>query len=123
MRRVLCFWRAVPLSAKFQYFAMALIVGYAFYMKDMHPRNKLFGVPLWQVSGPMILGTIIIGRMLLPLMMMNPARAQRTLQWFGRFVFVMWIFSIFQQRRLIISYQAMSGVIWLEVSCWFWFIS
>ena len=124
MRRLYWFCSALTMAAKLQYIALALILGYNFVMIDLNPANQLFGVPLWMTTAPLFVGMIIIGRLLLPLMIAHPTRAQQFLHGFGLTTFGVWVFSHGQWwGGLAITYLSLMGSFWLEAACSFWFIS
>jgi hypothetical protein len=123
MRRLRYFWSGLPSTSKLQFFVLALILGSAFISNDLNPKFKAFGFKLWQVTVPMICGTILMGRLLMPVMMWNPSRAERMLSGFGLLVFALWIYSSIQKAQVVGIYLSAIGALWLDASCWFWFIS
>jgi hypothetical protein len=123
MRRLLYFWTGMPLASKLQSFALAVILGYAFVANDLNPRNQLVGFKLWQITAPMILLSILLGRILMPVMVRNPARTEKLLGGLGIIILVLWVFSAAQKPRVILTYLGLTGGMWLEASCWFWFMS
>jgi hypothetical protein len=124
MRRVLLFWNGLPTTSKLQFFALGLVLGYAFVANDLNPANRFFGRSLWQFTVPIIFGAFVLARLLLPVMMRFPVRAQQVLNGFGLVVFGVWMFSANQWwGRLILTYFGIIGGMWLDASCWFWFVS
>ena len=124
MRRLGYFWRGLPLGSKLQFLAMALILGSVFVTQDLRPRPRVFGLLLWQVTAPLIISAFVLGRLLLPLMLRHPERAQRILSWFGMTVFLVSLLSINQRwGRIVLTHLGLTFGMWLDVSCWFWFIS
>ncbi len=124
MRRPYWFWSSLPLAAKLQYFGLALILGYNFVAIDLRAGNLWFGAPIWMITVPVMAIMILLGRLLLPLMMAHPARAQQFLQAFGLTVFGVWLLSQGQRwGRLHLTYVSLIGGLWLEAACSFWFIS
>lgn len=122
MRRLGYFWSGLPLSSKLQYLALGLILGTLFARRDLNPANRFLGLPLWQITVPLILGTFVLGRMLLPVMLLHPVRTQRVLYLFGITLFAVGL--IIATRRLVmITHLGMTCAMWLDASCWFWFIS
>lgn len=122
MRRFYYFWSGLPLASKLQFVAMGIILGWIFVSIDL--KNHLLGIPLWQVTGSLILGTFVVGRLLTPLMMRYPTQAQRALWWFGMLVFCLGLYSSTQAwRRVMIVHLGLTTAMWLDASCWFWFIS
>lgn len=124
MRRLVYFWKGLPPASKLQFLAMVLVLGSIFVTKDMHPRRRAFGVPLWQVTAPLIVGTFVLARLLLPLMLLSPLRAQRVFSWFGMSIFFVSILSMNQRwGRMLITHLGITIAMWLDVWCWFWFVS
>jgi hypothetical protein len=124
MRRLRDFWAGLSLGSKLQFIFLGLILGSVFVAKDMNPRNHVLGVPLWQVTASLILGTFVLGRILLPIMLWHPKRTQWLLFWFGMLVFIVGlIVATLPLRRLLITHLTLTSAMWLDVSCWFWFIS
>jgi len=124
MRRFGYFWSGLPLGSKLQFVALGLILGSVFWNRDLNPARRWFGRPLWQVTVPLILLMFVLGRLLLPLMLRSPLRTQRALYRFGMLVFVLGIYASTQRwGRLMITHVSLSLAMWLDVSCWFWFIS
>ena len=122
MRRLGYFWSGLPLSSKLQYLALGLILGTLFARRDLNPANRFLGLPLWQITVPLILGTFVLGRMLLPVMLLHPVRTRRVLYLFGITLFAVGL--IIATRRLVmITHLGMTCAMWLDASCWFWFIS
>lgn len=125
MSRIALFWGGLPLGSKLQHVALALILGSVFVTRDLNPRFRWFGLPLWQITAPLILLTIVIGWILLPLMMRNLRRTQRILSALGCFVLILGILLATQRwaLRLMIVQVSMTTLLWLDLSCSFWFIS
>ena len=123
MQRLRYFWSALPLWSKLQYLVLAAFLAYTFVSIDLNPRKQAFGLKLWQVTLPMICGTILLGRLLLPVMMWNPRRAEQALTGFGLLIFALWVFKRALNLRLVITYLGLMGGLWLDASCWFWFLS
>ena len=124
MRRFFWFWSALPLGSKLQFFLLALILGYNFVQIDLNPNNVLFGSPLWATTVPIIVAAIVAGRLLLPVMMAHPARAQQLLHGFGLLIFGLWLFGRGQWwGQSILMYLCFIGGMWLEAACSFWFVS
>lgn len=122
MRRIYYFWSGLPLGSKLQFAAMGILLGWIFISIDL--KNHLLGIPLWQVTGSLILGTFVTGRLLMPLMVRYPTQAQRALWWFGMLVFCLGLYSSTQAwRRVMIVHLGLTMAMWLDASCWFWFIS
>ena len=118
------FWSGLSLAARLQYIALVLFLGTMFVIRDLDPRMRWFGLPLWQITGPLILLMLALGRILLPLMLRSPQRTQRFLSFFGLAVFVLGVVSANQRwGRLLIVYLTLTLALWLDVSCSFWFIS
>ena len=122
MRRLGYFWSGLPLSSKLQYLALGLILGTLFARRDLNPANRFLGLPLWQITVPLILGTFVLGRLLLPVMLLHPVRTQRVLYLFGITLFAVGLF-IATRRLVMITHLGMTCAMWLDASCWFWFIS
>ncbi|MBS0201325.1 MAG: hypothetical protein JSS49_00390 [Planctomycetes bacterium] len=124
MRRLGYFLSGLPLGAKLQFLALGMILGLVFINRDLNPRMQWFGLPLWQITVPLILGVFVLGRLLLPLMMWQPKRAQGLLRWLGMLVLGIGLLSMFQWwGRLLIVHVGLTTAMWLDASCWFWFIS
>lgn len=124
MRRLGDFWAGLSLGSKLQFLVLGLVLGSVFVAKDLNPRNHVLGVPLWQVTVPLILGMFVLGRLLLPIMLSHPKRTQWLLFWFGMLVFIVGlIVATLPLRRLLITHLTLTSAMWLDVSCWFWFIS
>lgn len=124
MRRFSWFWSALPLGSKLQFFVLALILGYNFVQIDLNPVNRLFGSPLWVMTVPIIVAAIVTGRLLLPVMMAHPTRAQQGLHGFGLLIFGLWLFGRGQWwGQTVLVYLGFIGGMWLEASCSFWFVS
>jgi hypothetical protein len=122
MRRIYYFVSGLPLGSKLQFAAMGMILAWIFISIDL--KNHLLGIPLWQVTGSLILGTFVIGRLLMPLMVRYPTQAQRALWWFGMLVFCLGLYSsTLAWRRVMIVHLGLTMAMWLDASCWFWFIS
>lgn len=122
MRRFGYFWTGLPLASKLQFVAMGLILGSVFVERDL--KLRWFGLPLWQITIPLILGTFLLGRMLLPLMLWRPIPAQRFLYWLGITVFLVGLLSMTQRwGRMMIVHVGLTTAMWLDASCWFWFVS
>lgn len=122
MRRLGYFWSGLPLSSKLQYLALGLILGTLFVRRDLNPANRFLGLPLWKITVPLILGTFVLGRLLLPVMLLHPVRAQRVLYLFGMMLFAVGLF-IATRKLVMITHLGMTCAMWLDASCWFWFIS
>lgn len=125
IRRLWMFWSGLSLGSKLQYIALGLILGAVFTYRDLNPRMRWFGLPLWQITLPLILLTIVMGRLLLPLMLKHPTRTQRFLALFGWLVFGLGILISTQKwgRRLMLVQVGFTTLMWLDLSCWFWFLS
>ena len=124
MRRFFWFWSALPLSSRMQFFVLALILGYNFVQIDLNPNITLFGSPLWMTTVPIIVAATVMGRLLLPVMMAHPTRAQQFLHGFGLAIFGLWLFSSGQWwGQSILMYLGFIGGMWLEAACSFWFVS
>lgn len=125
MQRLWLFWRGLSLGSKLQYVALGLILATVFVMRDMNPRMRWFGLPLWQITLPLILLTFVLGRMLLPLMLWHPTRTQSILSVFGWVIFGLGIVAASQRwgRRLMIVQVGLTTAMWLDASCSFWFVS
>ncbi|MEK6261095.1 MAG: hypothetical protein AABP62_21055 [Planctomycetota bacterium] len=124
MRRLYWFWSSLPMAARLQFFVLALILGYNFVAIDLSPANRLFGAPFWMTTVPLIVTMIAVGRLLLPLMMAYPLRAQQVLHGFGLAVFGVWLLSQGQWwGRSVIVYLSLIAGLWLEAACSFWFVS
>lgn len=122
MWRLVYFWKGHSLSAKLQYLAMGLLLGWTFVRIDLN--NRFMGLPMWQVTVSMIVATFVLGRVLLPLLMLNPQRSQRLLSWFGMLIFLMGLYIATQPwRGKKVVHLALTEALWLDVSCWFWLIS
>jgi len=122
MQRLRYFWTGLPLASKLQFVALGLILGAAFVHRDLVLR--WFGLPLWQITVPLILMTIVLGRLLLPWMLRNHRRAQWMLSWSGTIVFGLGLLGTMQWwGRLLITHVFLTTAMWLNASCWFWFIS
>jgi hypothetical protein len=122
MRRLGYFWSGLPLFSKLQYLLLGLVMGTLFVRRDLHPGNQFLGLPLWQITVPLIVATFILGRLLLPVMLLHPVRTQRVLYLFGISLFAAGLY--FATRRLVmITHLGTTCALWLDVSCWFWFIS
>lgn len=124
MRRLGYFWSGLPLTSKLQFLVMGIILGTLFATKDLNPKNHVLGVPLWKITASMIFGTFVLGRILLPVMLWHPTRTQRVLSLCGIMVFgVGLLIATLPLRRLLITHLSITLALWLDVSCWFWFIS
>ena len=124
MQRLVWFMRALPLGAKMQQAVFALILAYNFTVVDLNPANRFLGSPLWMTTVPIILAMIVLARLLLPVMMAHPQRAQQFLQAFGLVVFGVWLLSSGQWwGRLILTYFCLIGGLWFEAAASFWFVS
>ena len=122
MQRLRYFWTGLPLASKLQFIALGLILGAVFVKRDLELR--WFGLPLWQITTPLILVTIVLGRLLLPWMLRRPRQAQWILSWSGRIVFVLGLVGTMQWwGRLLITHVFLTTAMWLNASCWFWFSS
>lgn len=123
MRRLAYFWSGLSWSSRLQFLALAIFLGYRIAVIDLNPRNKILGLALWQVTIPLILVAITTARVLLPAMMRNPGLSERLLQGLGLLVFAAWILAAFMGPQIVLAYLAMTFVLWLDASCWFWFLS
>ena len=124
MRRIVWFWKALPVGARMQQAVLVLVLGYNFVAIDLNPANRLFGSPLWMTTVPIVLAMIVLGRFLLPLMMSYPERSQQILHGLGLAIFGVWVFSRGQWwGGLVLTYLALIGGLWLEAACSFWFVS
>ena len=124
MRRLYWFWSALPLGSRMQFFVLALVLGYNFVQIDLNPGNTLFGSPLWMTTVPIIVAAIVMGRLLLPVMMAHPTRAQQLLHGFGLLIFGLWLFGRGQWwGQSILMYLGFIGGMWLEAACSFRFVS
>lgn len=122
MWRLVYFWKGLSLSAKLQYLGMGLLLGWTFVRIDLN--NRFMGLPMWQVTVSMIVWTFLLGRLLLPLLMLNPVRSQRMLSWFGMLIFLLGLYIATQPwRGKKIVHLVLTQALWLDVSCWFWLIS
>ena len=122
MRRLGCFWSGLPLASKLQYLLLGLMLGSVFVRRDLNPANRFLGLPLWQITVPLILGMFVLGRMLLPVMLLHPVRTQRVLYLFGISLFAAGLF-LATRRLVMITHLGMTCALWLDAGCWFWFIS
>lgn len=122
MRRLGLFWSGLPLASKLQFLVLGLILGSVFVNRDL--QRQWFGLPLWKITVPLILGTFVLGRILLPVMLWHPERTQRVLYWLGMTVFCIGLYSATQRwGRLMLTHVGLTTAMWLDASCWFWFIS
>lgn len=122
MRRFGLFWSGLPLASKLQFLVLGLVLGSVFVNRDLN--RQWFGLPLWKITVPMIMGTFVLGRILLPVMLWHPERTQRILYWLGMVVFCVGLYSTTQRwGRLMITHVGLTTAMWLDASCWFWFIS
>lgn len=122
MQRLRYFWTGLPLASKLQFIALGLILGSVFVNRDLALR--WFGLPLWQITTPLILVTIVLGRLLLPWMLRHPQQAQSILSWSGMIVFSLGLVGTMQWwGRLLITHVFLTTAMWLNASCWFWLIS
>ena len=124
MQRLGYFVSGLPLASKLQFLALGLILGLVFWNRELNPAMQWFGLPLWQITVPLMLAAFVFGRILLPLMLWKPERAQRLLGWFGMLVMGVGFLSMYQWwGRLMIVHVGLTTALWLDASCWFWFIS
>jgi len=122
MRQVGYFWTALPFASKLQYLAFGLVLGALFYQRDLNPANRAFGQPLWHVTGVVIVLMILLGRLLLPVMLAVPDRTRWVLSGLGLGLFAMSLY-LATRRLILLTHLAMTAALWLDASCWFWFIS
>jgi hypothetical protein len=124
MRRLRDFWSGLPILSKLQYVFLAFVLGSLFYYRDLNPKNQFLGQPLWHVTLPLILGTIVLGRLLLPIMRWRPKATMRVLYTFGLAVFLAGLYCAMQGlNRSLLFHFGFTLALWLDASCWFWFIS
>lgn len=124
MQRFVWFLRALPWGAKLQQAVVVLILGYNLTVIDMNPANQLFGAPLWMTTVPIIVAMIVLARLLLPVMMAHPVRAQQFLHALGLIVFGVWLLGRGQWwGRLIVTYLGVIAGFWFEAAASFWFVS
>ena len=124
MQRIVWFLRALPPGAKLQQAVVVLILVYNLTMIDMNPANRLFGLPLWMTTLPIIISMIVLARLLLPVMMARPVRTQQFLHAFGLIVFGVWLLSRGQWwGGKILTYLGIIAGFWFEAAASFWFVS
>ncbi len=116
MRRPYLFWSGLPLASKLQFFAVGLILGYWLWID--------FQFGLLKLALPIAFAMLAVSRLLLPLMMAHPERAQQVLNGFGLATFAVWLIGRDQMwGRLIVTHLGLTAAMWLDLGCWFWFVS
>lgn len=124
MNRIRDFWSGLTLAQRLQCLVMGLILGTLFVFNDLNPRNRILEIPLWQVTVPVILSAILLGRLLLPVMLWAPSRTQQLLSISGFMIFGLSLYAGMQGfGRIILVHLCYTLAMWLDVSCWFWFSS
>lgn len=116
LKRAWLFWSGLPLASKLMFTAVFLLLGY-WISVDIQFN-------LWPVTLPLIGGAILLSRLLLPLMMKYPDRAQQFLGLLG--LSIMGAYLLCQREwwwRTVFAHFGRTAALWFHTSCYFWFIS
>ena len=116
LRRPWLFWSGLPVASQLMFLAVFLLLGYWISI------DIQFG--LWPVTFPLIVGAIALSRLLLPLMMKYPDRAQQFLGFLG--LAVMGAYLLCQREwwwRTVLAHFGRTATLWFHTSCYFWFVS
>ena len=108
-----------------QQMLVVLILGYNFAVVDLNPGNRFFGNPLWMTTVPIIVSMIVLSRLLLPAMMVRPARTQQVLQGLGLLVFGVWLVWTLQWGGMpfLLYLGDLVAGFWFVTAASFWFVS
>ena len=104
---------------------VVLILGYNFAVVDLNPANRFFGEPLWKTTVPIIVAMVVLSRLLLPVMMLRPARTQQVLHALGLLTFGVWLFVTLQRggMPLLLYLADIVAGFWFVSAASFWFVS
>lgn len=116
LRRPWLFCASLPLASKLMFLAVFLLLGY-WMSVDIQTGY-------WRVTVPLIGGAVLLSRLLLPLMIRFPERAQQVLGLLG--LVIMGLYLLCQNEwwwRTVLAHLGRTAMLWFHTSCYFWFVS
>lgn len=116
MRRLSLYLGGLSWGSRLQLLALLLILGFWVWIDVNHG--------IWPVTIVIVLFAITLGRLMLPVMLSHPTMTHRLWSSFG-FLYLIVYLSCQRQWwwRTVAAHFGREILLWLEVSCGYWFIS